>query len=200
MGDSPPDVAVTVSARSCGSADGVVCTRRLVLVPMSCELMRLVMAKEWAATTRLLGTSFPHEWRQDGWDWLAPRVAEGEHDPRLLGWATRLARMADADGLGSGPVVAEAGFHGPPDSEGWVEIGYRVVADRRRRGFATEAASALLGWAVERGVTGVKASVSPENAASSNLLLTLGFTEAGSYRHDVLGEQRIFRRGTRQEF
>lgn len=186
-----------MSALSSRSGAGVVRTRRLVLEPMSGEFMRMIMSKDWAAAARVLGTSFPHEWREDGWDWLAPRVAEGLLDPRVLGWATRLARIADTDGAGRGPVIAEAGFHGPPDSEGWVEIGYRVVADHRRRGFAAEAVSGLLDWATERGVAGVKASVGLGNDASRNLLLNLGFTGHGSYRHDSLGEQRIFRRATR---
>ena len=36
-------------------------------------------------------------------------------------------------------VVGDIGFHGPPDG-GRVEIGFSVIPDRRRRGYASEAA------------------------------------------------------------
>jgi RimJ/RimL family protein N-acetyltransferase len=52
----------------------------------------------------------------------------------------------------------------------------------------------LLSCAAAHGATGVKASVSPNNAASIGLLRKLGFTAAGSYLHPMLGEQLTFRR------
>jgi RimJ/RimL family protein N-acetyltransferase len=39
----------------------------------------------------------------------------------------------------TGMVIGDIGFRGPPDAAGIVEIGYSVVAGRRRRGYATEA-------------------------------------------------------------
>ena len=78
----------------------VVRTRRLILQPMSCELMRAIIAADWAAAGALLGTAFPNQWRQDGWNWLGPRVTEGEQDPSLCVWGTRwhepLMRMGRA--------------------------------------------------------------------------------------------------------
>jgi [ribosomal protein S5]-alanine N-acetyltransferase len=180
------------------SGAAVVRTRRLILQPMSCELMRAIIAADWAAAGALLGTAFPNEWRQDGWNWLGPRVTEGEQDPSLCVWGTRLARAIDANGSGRGGVIAEVGFHGPPDRSGWVEIGYRVVEACRRRGFAEEAVTGLLEWASRRAVIGVKASTRPGNIESATLLRKLGFAESGSYRHEELGEQVIFRRGLDQ--
>ncbi|MHB8649207.1 MAG: GNAT family N-acetyltransferase, partial [Gaiellaceae bacterium] len=40
----------------------------------------------------------------------------------------------------TGTVVGDVGFIGPPDESGIVEVGYSVIPDRRRRGYATEAA------------------------------------------------------------
>src|SRR6478736_3809887 len=137
---------------------------------MSSQLVRAVLQKEWTVARHLLGTPFPLEWRDDGWQWLEWQASRGESDERFIVWGTRLAFPVTVDvGADSGPVVAEVGFHGPPDSEGWVEIGYRVVAEYRRRGLAEEATAALLAWAVAHGVTGVRASVSPDNAASIGL-------------------------------
>ena len=165
-------------------------TQRLAMTPMSCEVMRAIMAADWQRADGLLGTPFPIEWHNDGWEWLAPRVVEGDHDARLLDWGTRLVRLTD----GRGPVVAEVGFHGPPVGDGWVEIGYRVVTDYRRRGFAEEASRGLLEWALTRGVAGVRAAITPANEASVRLAQKLGFARAGSARHEVLGEQLIFER------
>jgi RimJ/RimL family protein N-acetyltransferase len=166
---------------------------------MSSDVVRAILRRDWPAATRLLGTEFPLEWREDGWRWLEPQADHGEHDDRYITWGTRLAfATSDVEAQGRGAVLAEVGFHGPPDTEGWVEIGYRVVAKYRRQGLAQEAALALLRWATGHGVSGVKASVSPHNAASIGLLDKLGFINAGRYEHRSLGEQLIYRRKLRR--
>jgi RimJ/RimL family protein N-acetyltransferase len=171
----------------------MILTPRLAMTPMSCEVMREIMAADWQHVEGVLGSPFPTEWHNDGWEWLAPRVVEGDHDARLLDWGTHLVRLIH----GRGPVVAEVGFHGPPDGDGWVEIGYRVVAGYRRRGFAEEACRGLLDWALARGVAGVRAAISPDNEASAQLAQKLGFAGAGSAWHEVLGGQLIFERPRR---
>ncbi len=174
-------------------------TPRLALLPMSCSLALEIMRKDWAAAQRLLGTPFPLEWRNDGWQWLQTQAANGEDGDRFAVWGTRLALPGTfgEDGPGRGPVLAEVGFHGPPDPDGSVEIGYRVIRNHRRQGLAEEAATALLAWAATNGADSVKASVSPGNTASIALLNKLGFTRSGSYRHRSLGTQLTFHRTAR---
>ena len=76
----------------------------------------------------------------------------------------------------SGRVVGDIGFLGPPDEGGSVEIGYCVIPDRRRRGYASEAARALVGWALEQpGVEVVVASPESGNLASVRTLERVGF-------------------------
>jgi RimJ/RimL family protein N-acetyltransferase len=90
-------------------------------------------------------------------------------------------------------VVGEAGFHGPPDGEVGVEIGYGVVTEYRRRGYAEEAARALMAWAAaEQGITRFRASISPQNIPSLNLIRKLGFVLIGTHQHEVRGEELIF--------
>src|SRR6185437_5423785 len=50
----------------------------------------------------------------------------------------------------SGSVVGDIGFIGPPTDGGSIEIGYSVTPARRRRGYATEAARAILDWALRQ--------------------------------------------------
>lgn len=195
MGAAHDDPAAAYGDRSVHPE--TVRTERLILVPMSPEVVRAILRRDWPAASRLLGTEFPVEWREDGWHWLEPQADRGGHDDRYVAWGTRLAFAAGADGEahGRGAVLAEVGFHGPPDTQGWVELGYRVVAEHRREGLAEEAVRALLRWATAQGVSGFRASVAPDNAASIGLLDKLGFVNAGRYEHRTLGEQLVYRRG-----
>jgi RimJ/RimL family protein N-acetyltransferase len=73
-------------------------------------------------------------------------------------------------------VVGDVGFIGPPGDDGVVEIGYSVVPDRRRRGYATEAGCALTYWALGRsGIETVVAGCARDNAASIRTLERIGF-------------------------
>lgn len=193
--DDCPTVAVGGCADQSGLHPEVIRTKRLILVPMSAALVRSILHRDWSSVKRLLGAEFPPEWRDDGWRWLKPQAERGEHDDRYLAWGTRLAfPTGRGRSQGRGAVLAEVGFHGPPDTDGEAEIGYRVVARYQRQGLAEEAASALLGWATANGVSGVRACVSPANAASIGLLNKLGFTQAGCNQHRILGDQLVFRR------
>ncbi len=90
-----------------------------------------------------------------------------------------------ADGL----VIGEIGFVGPP-RDGAVTIGYAIVPSARRRGYATEAISALSAWALgEPDVREVRAQTLPENEPSIRALLRAGFVEdasSGKLRRFVL--------------
>ena len=74
-------------------------------------------------------------------------------------------------------VVGEIGFVGPP-KEGAVMIGYAIVPEARRHGYATEAIAAVSDWALAQpGVEKVQAQTLPDNEASIRALLRAGFTE-----------------------
>ena len=74
----------------------------------------------------------------------------------------------------TGLVVGSAGLFWPP-SDGAVEFGYGVVPSRRGRGYATEAARALIAFALAApGVERVVAKVEPANVASVRVLENAG--------------------------
>jgi RimJ/RimL family protein N-acetyltransferase len=80
----------------------------------------------------------------------------------------------------SGLVIGNAGFTGPPDAEGMVEIAYGVVPDFQGRGYATEAADALVAWAAKNGrVAIVRAHTLPKRNASTRVLEKCGFKYVG---------------------
>ena len=77
-------------------------------------------------------------------------------------------------------AVGRAGFHGPPDALGMVEVGYAIDPAHRRQGYARAALEALLDRAArEPAVRTVRASIGPDNIASRNLVLQYGFLEVG---------------------
>lgn len=78
-------------------------------------------------------------------------------------------------------VIGAAGFKGPPDSSGMVEIGYGIVPSFEGRGYATEAAAALVGFAFATGhVRLVRAHTLPASNPSTRVLLKCGFHCTGT--------------------
>jgi [ribosomal protein S5]-alanine N-acetyltransferase len=168
---------------------------RLDLVLMSPAVMRALLASDWDRAGQLLGAHVPPEWRGGYWQWLGQRPEQAEADPSAAPWMPRvmLLRTIELSGRQQAVVVGEASFHGPPDGNGRVEIGYMVVGERRRRGYAEEAARALMAWATaEHGVIRFRACISPCNTPSLNLIRKLGFIQVGTHRHQQRGEELVF--------
>jgi RimJ/RimL family protein N-acetyltransferase len=82
--------------------------------------------------------------------------------------------------LADGRAIGDAGFHGPPNSAGEVEIGYALVPGARGEGLAREAVALLVAWAqTQPEVRAVTARVDRGNVASERLLARLGFSADG---------------------
>jgi RimJ/RimL family protein N-acetyltransferase len=116
------------------------------------------------------------------------RADQAEVDPASAGWVTGIIFDEDRR-LAAG----RAGFHGPPDSEGRVEIGYAVDPALRRRGYARAALEALLRRAgQEPAVRTVRVSIRPDNVPSSALALQYGFVQIGEQWDDEDGTEIIY--------
>jgi RimJ/RimL family protein N-acetyltransferase len=90
-------------------------------------------------------------------------------------------------------AVGRAGFHGPPDASGMVEIGYAVDPSFRRCGYARAALEALLQRAArEPEVHTVRVTISPDNVASYQLASQYGFIEVGEQWDDEDGLEIIY--------
>ena len=100
-------------------------------------------------------------------------------------WLARLQASVDADPWRHGFLVVErehqaaigtAGFKGPPDADGMVEIAYGIVPSFEGRGYATEAAMALVRFARDTtAVRLIRAHTLPEANASTRVLTKCGF-------------------------
>ncbi len=101
-----------------------------------------------------------------------------EH-PELWAWyAVWLIERQD------GVPVGDLCFKGLGE-DGSVEIGYGILEEQRCRGYAAEAVSAAVRWALDQpGVSRVEAETDPENRASQRVLEKCGFAPTGD-----LGEE-----------
>jgi ribosomal-protein-alanine N-acetyltransferase len=113
-------------------------------------------------------------------EWLAALQSAAGADPWRFGFA-----LVQKE---SGMVIGSAGFTGPPDAEGTVEIAYGVVPDFQGRGYATEAADALVNWGAKNSRVAVaKAHTLPERNASTRVLEKCGFRFMGEFAHPTDG-------------
>jgi RimJ/RimL family protein N-acetyltransferase len=120
------------------------------------------------------------------WERRAVQVVE---DPASAAWITGIVWDPDR-----GLAVGRAGYHGPP-ADGVVEVGYSIDPQHRRQGYARAALRALVDRAArEPGVTTVRASVSPDNVASRDLVLSEGFVEVGEQIDEEDGLEIVYDR------
>ena len=83
--------------------------------------------------------------------------------------------------LAEGTVVGTCGFMGPPDADGAVGIGYAVIEEAQRKGYATEAVGLLLQHAfADARVTEVRAETLADGIASQKVLANCGFVATGN--------------------
>ncbi len=162
---------------------------RVELVQLSAAALEALAAGDLAAaderapvplTPYLAGPECRGVWRM--------RAAQVTQDPASAAWITRIVwdpqrRLA----------VGRAGYHGPPDATGMVEVGYSIDPAHRRQGYARAALRELLDRAArEPAVTTVRASVAPSNGASRNLVLAHGFVEEGEQEDDEDGLEIVY--------
>ena len=104
--------------------------------------------------------------------YLASLRTMAHADPWRLGFAIvhRQTRAA----------IGGAGFKGPPDADGVVEVAYGIVSDFQGSGYATEANMALVEYAIASGlVRVVRAHTMPTPNASTRVLAKCDFQFTG---------------------
>lgn len=165
-------------------------TERLRLVPATPETTRAALAGPdalGAALDVLVPPTWPPEYLDEGsLRYTLERLAEGRAQQ---GWWLHFI-VLKGDGTG-GTLIGSSGYKGPP-AEGTVEVGYGIVSDHRRRGYAAEATRGLMGkaFAVAE-VRRVIAETLPELLPSIGVLEKCGFrfigegSEPGVIRYEL---------------
>jgi [ribosomal protein S5]-alanine N-acetyltransferase len=166
-------------------------TPRLSLVSMSVPFMQALARGDLLAGSREIGASVPAWLAGQLEHFLQFRLAQLAVDPTIRPWLGRAIVLDDEHG--DRHVIGSVGFHGPPDNERRLEIGYSIDPPYRRQGFAREAVRAMFDWArAIHGVNRFVASVSPDNEASLNLIEQFGFEKVGEQIDDVDGLEYVF--------
>jgi RimJ/RimL family protein N-acetyltransferase len=166
-------------------------TPRLELVSMSIPFMHALVADDLEAASREIGAAVPDGMSEDLVDFLRYRLTQLAVDPSILEWLGRA--MVLNDETGAHRVIGTIGFHGAPDAQGRVEVGYRVEPGFRRQGYAREAVRAMFDWAATtHGIRRFIASVSPTNGASLGLIAEFGFSQTGSQMDEIDGLELVF--------
>ena len=158
---------------------------------MNLAFMRAVLAGDVDAAAREVDADVSGAMSDDLQDFARYRLAQMEADPSVQQWLARAMVMTDPDGHRH--AIGTIGFHGPPDEQGRVEVGYRVEPAYRRQGYTSESVRALFDWAArEHGIQSFVASVAPTNDASLALIRGLGFVRVGEQMDEVDGLEYVF--------
>lgn len=149
-------------------------TQRLTLLPLTAAAARAATANR-DELSRLLGVRVPDAWPQPDFREILPLIERALlDDPSLAEWTRIIAHTAEDQ------VIGDIGFKGKPDKTGTVEMGYSVIPDVRRQGFAFEAAQGLVGWAFRQpNVRRITAECEVDNLGSIRILEKLDMQRLG---------------------
>jgi RimJ/RimL family protein N-acetyltransferase len=155
-------------------------TLRLRLVVLLPQEIRALFAGDTGGASQQAGVTFPSGWPEanearKGLPWHLEHL---ERDERHRAWRVRVV-VERATGL----VIGSVNLKGPPDSEGDVEIGWGITEARRRRGYAFEAVSGVVDWAIRQpGTKSLTATIADDNVASQHLAAKLGLVRTSQIR------------------
>jgi [ribosomal protein S5]-alanine N-acetyltransferase len=162
-------------------------TPRLLLVAATPDALRAELVSREALAT-VLGVEVPDSWPPEHYDadavrWLLDALADGRaRDGWGFYYVIERAAPSQRPRLCGG-----GGFVGAPDETGTVEIGYAIVPERQRRGYARETVEAWIAWAFRHPeITRVIAHTLPGLRPSIGLLEATGFSYVGP--HAAAGE------------
>lgn len=166
-------------------------TDRLELVSMSLPFMTALARGDLEAAGRDIGAAVSPWLPVQLEHFLEYRLGQLAADPSIRPWLGRAMVLADEEGARR--VIGSIGFHGPPDADGRLEVGYSVDPAYRRRGYAIESVRAIFEWAHERhGIRRFVASVSPDNEPSLGMIRQLGFERIGEQLDPIDGLEYVF--------
>lgn len=161
---------------------------------MSADFLSASLRNDLDLASRLIGLSVPQDWLESKW-LMDLRLAKIRSDPELEPWLLRAIGLRETS-----TMVGFIGFHSRPGAEylktyapDGVEFGYTIFPAYRQRGFASEAAEALMAWATQtHDVKRFVLSISPTNEPSLRLARKFGFRKVGSVTDPEDGVEDVF--------
>jgi [ribosomal protein S5]-alanine N-acetyltransferase len=157
----------------------MIVTEHLELVPATLDLTRAALEGN-SALSAGLSVVVPATWPPEFLDspsleFTLARLAEGSQQ---AGWWLHFVVLRH--GVPGRTLIGSAGYKGPPSPEGTVEVGYGIVRDYQRQGYASETVQGLLAHAFALPqVRRVVAETLPELTPSIGVLRKCGFRLVG---------------------
>ncbi len=129
----------------------------------------------------------PEHWEPHVLDFILAQIAA---NAETTGW-NRYVLLPDARGRGRTLIGCVGGFVKP---DGDVEIGYSTLPEFQRRGYGTEASSALVEWLLTRdGIRSVSAQTFPRLPESIKVMERCGMRFVGNGDEEGTVRYRRFR-------
>jgi ribosomal-protein-alanine N-acetyltransferase len=171
-------------------------TPRLVLRLIDRDPLEACLEGDLKRAERSLGIRIPGDLLNEPTS-LKYAKARLDEDSQYQPWSVRAVILASAQAM-----VGHIRFHSRPDPDylrplasSAVEFGYHIFPKLRRRGYATEAAGAMMDWAqATSGVGRFIVSVSPNNGPSLALAAHFGFVQIGQHMDEIDGIENIYLR------
>ncbi|MFI5930537.1 GNAT family N-acetyltransferase [Actinoplanes sp. NPDC051494] len=161
----------------------------ITFVALPLSAMRALIDGDLPTASAAAGHELSPWLMSEKWLWEI-RAEQLGSEPADAEW---VARAAFADGV----LVGHAGFHGAPDEQGRVEVGYTVDPAYRRRGFARAMLAELIRRCeADPRVAILRASIGPENVASLATIAGFGFEQVGEQWDEQDGLELLYERVT----
>jgi RimJ/RimL family protein N-acetyltransferase len=174
--------------------EDVIRSERLELPLLTLSQLERLAAGDGATVAAELGAVLSPAWLAEV-AWLAlVRAEQLRIRPADGPWLLRPILLRGDDDART--AIGYLNFHGGPDEEGRVEVGYTLLPHARGHGYAIEAVQAAVEWATEiHGIRRFRAAVAPDNERSRNLILKLGFRQTGEQWDEVDGLELVYELG-----
>lgn len=151
-----------------------IATARLDLVPLTAECLAAAPADR-ETVARAVGAIVPESWPPEHYDQDSLDFMKREREENPAAWPLRCIVLREPE-----PVVAGVVGCMTPNDAGEVLIGYSVLPEYQRRGYASEALAAVMEWALrDRRVTAIVGDTYPELVASVRTMESCGLRFAG---------------------
>jgi len=165
---------------------------RLALVSLAPACLAACLAGDAAEASRTLGAAIAPEFMAERW-LIELRLGDLRAHPGWQPWLLRAVLLR-----ATGEMIGHIGFHTAPAPDylaelapGGVEMGYTIYPAHQRRGYATEAATALMAWAEQQGQRRFVLSISPGNEPSQRIARRLGFAKVGEQVDEIDGVEEV---------
>ena len=161
-------------------------TTRLKFVPLSLEIKKSFNANR-VQFAKEFGLAVPDDWP------LFPEafsVLDEEEASETIPQTWGGYLFLNFEGT---KIIGNGGYTGAPDENGQVEIGYEIAPEFQNMGYATEAATEMLSFALCNGARSVIAHTLAKENASNSVLQKIGMKMVKELPHDELGKVWLWR-------